>query len=149
MATRSPAILEEALGCKPQEAVTAAVIAERIHAAIISGALPAGTPVRQQALASFFGVSRMPVREALSYLQAKGLIGGDRYRSSVVLLPQTEATELTQAMQRIADLSVALAASSNLLNECVQKGRLPKHIEQRALYRLLDNSQFSVGHYST
>jgi DNA-binding GntR family transcriptional regulator len=40
------------------------VIEERLRSAILDGRLPPGTALRQQELASLFGVSRMPVREA-------------------------------------------------------------------------------------
>jgi DNA-binding GntR family transcriptional regulator len=46
----------------------------QLRADIVNGALPAGTPVREVALASRFGVSRTPVREALRRLQHDGLL---------------------------------------------------------------------------
>ena len=49
-------------------------IVEALRADIIAGALPAGGELRQQQLAARFGVSRMPVREALRCLEAEGLI---------------------------------------------------------------------------
>ena len=42
-----------------------AVIEETLRNAILDGRLPCGTAIRQEALAQLFGVSRMPVREAL------------------------------------------------------------------------------------
>lgn len=41
---------------------------------VLSGALPPGTELRQETIARQFGVSRVPVREAMSRLQAEGLI---------------------------------------------------------------------------
>ena len=41
---------------------------------VLSGSLPPGTELRQETIARQFGVSRVPVREAMSRLQAEGLI---------------------------------------------------------------------------
>ena len=49
-----------------------AVIEETLRNAILDGRLPCGTAIRQEALAQLFGVSRMPVREALRQLEAQG-----------------------------------------------------------------------------
>ena len=49
------------------------VIEETLRSAILDGRLPCGTALRQQDLADLFGVSRMPVREALRQLEAQSL----------------------------------------------------------------------------
>jgi DNA-binding GntR family transcriptional regulator len=49
-------------------------LAARIRAKIMSGEIPIGAPLRQADLASQFGISRTPVREALRQLQTGGLI---------------------------------------------------------------------------
>jgi len=49
-------------------------LAAQLHARVLSGDLPAGTRLRQEALADEFGVSRTPIREALRKLQAGGLV---------------------------------------------------------------------------
>ena len=51
-----------------------AAIAEALRADIIGGALPADSPLRQEVLAARFGVSRMPVREALGRLDQEGFV---------------------------------------------------------------------------
>ncbi|MDR6715443.1 DNA-binding GntR family transcriptional regulator [Pseudomonas hunanensis] len=60
------------------------VIEERLRSAIIDGRLPAGSALRQQELASLFGVSRMPVREALRQLEAQGLLQVVMHKGAVV-----------------------------------------------------------------
>ncbi len=52
--------------------------------AILTGALPAGVPLRQEDLAAAFGVSRMPVREALRQLEARALVEFHPHRGAVV-----------------------------------------------------------------
>ena len=60
------------------------VIEERLRSAILDGRLPPGTAVRQQELATLFGVSRMPVREALRQLEAQSLLKVEMHKGAVV-----------------------------------------------------------------
>ena len=60
------------------------VIEETLRNAILDGRLPCGIAIRQQALAVLFGVSRMPVREALRQLEAQGLLQVEQYKGAVV-----------------------------------------------------------------
>jgi DNA-binding GntR family transcriptional regulator len=52
--------------------------------AILNGTLPGGSPLRQEELASTFGVSRMPIREALRQLEAQALVDFYPHRGAVV-----------------------------------------------------------------
>jgi DNA-binding GntR family transcriptional regulator len=52
--------------------------------AILSGALPGGTPLRQEDLAAAFSLSRMPIREALRQLEAQALVDFYPHRGAVV-----------------------------------------------------------------
>jgi DNA-binding GntR family transcriptional regulator len=45
-----------------------------LRESIQSGALPPGSELRQERIAKKFGISRVPIREAMSRLQAEGLI---------------------------------------------------------------------------
>ncbi|MGR7995622.1 MULTISPECIES: GntR family transcriptional regulator [unclassified Xanthobacter] len=49
-------------------------ILDQLRQAILDGSHPAGTQLRQDALAEAYGVSRIPVREALFQLEAEGLV---------------------------------------------------------------------------
>ncbi|WP_263265138.1 GntR family transcriptional regulator [Pseudomonas entomophila] len=70
------------------------IIEEKLRAAILDGSLPTGTAVRQQELATMFGVSRMPVREALRQLEAQGLLAVEQHKGAVVApLITWDATE--------------------------------------------------------
>lgn len=59
-------------------------IADALRAAILSGALPDGAVLNQVTTAQHFGVSRVPVREAMRQLQAEGLISAEAHRQPVV-----------------------------------------------------------------
>jgi DNA-binding GntR family transcriptional regulator len=49
-------------------------VAEQIRARILSGEFAPGARIRQEELASQFGTSRIPVREALRHLESDGLV---------------------------------------------------------------------------
>src|SRR3981189_2742456 len=57
----------------PRQSLAAAVV-ERLRERILSGELQEGEQLRQDAIATEFQISRIPVREALSHLAAEGLI---------------------------------------------------------------------------
>jgi DNA-binding GntR family transcriptional regulator len=50
------------------------IVADALRADIASGRAPPGAALRQEELAERFGVSRIPVREALRQLEADGLV---------------------------------------------------------------------------
>ncbi|MCJ2127095.1 GntR family transcriptional regulator [Methylobacterium sp. J-077] len=62
----------------------AAAVAESLRQRILTGEFPAGTQLRQDALADEFGISRIPIREALLQLEATGLIKIMPHRGAVV-----------------------------------------------------------------
>lgn len=62
-----------------QEAVLA-----QLRRAIVSGELRPGEPIRQSALAERFGVSRVPLREALKILEGEGQVTYRPHRGYVV-----------------------------------------------------------------
>lgn len=64
--------------------ISADYIADALRRAINSGQLGDGAQLNQVDLASHFGVSRVPVREALRELQAEGLIESRAHRLSSV-----------------------------------------------------------------
>lgn len=64
--------------------LAAETVADSLRALILDGTLGIGLPLRQEDLAKRFGVSRIPVREALGRLQAEGLVEHFADRGSVV-----------------------------------------------------------------
>lgn len=59
-------------------------VANRLREAIVSGHLAPGTRLPEARLAAQLGVSRIPVREALSRLEAEGLVKREPYRGTMV-----------------------------------------------------------------
>ena len=63
---------------------TADAVAAQLRSALHQGRWAPGSPLRQEDLAAEFGVSRIPVREALSKLQAEGLVVVEPNRGAFV-----------------------------------------------------------------
>ncbi|WP_339560804.1 GntR family transcriptional regulator [Pseudomonas sp. EA_65y_Pfl1_P113] len=92
------------------------VIEETLRNAILDGRLPCGTAMRQQELASLFGVSRMPVREALRQLEAQSLLHVVTHKGAVVA-PLIEDNSAETYELRMLLESEALRSSIPLLTE--------------------------------
>lgn len=79
-----------------------AAITAALRAEILSGDVPPGARLRQDALAARFGTSRLPVREALRQLEAEALVINDAHRGARVA-PLT----LEETLERM-DIRIAL-----------------------------------------
>jgi DNA-binding GntR family transcriptional regulator len=85
-------------------------VADLIRGAIVSGALPAGQALRQEELAARFGISRIPLREALRQLEVEGLILSAPYRGAVVApLSAAEIREITALRLNLERVALELA----------------------------------------
>lgn len=91
------------------------VIEERLRSAILDGRLPPGTAIRQQELATLFGVSRMPVREAIRQLEAQSLLKVVMHKGAVVAPLIGEDAVDTYDLRLILE-SEALRQSISLLD---------------------------------
>ncbi|MCG7624743.1 MULTISPECIES: GntR family transcriptional regulator [unclassified Epibacterium] len=65
-------------------ASAASIVFDALRKAIIEGELEEGTPLRQDEIARLFNTSRIPVREAISRLEEKGLVTSQRFKGAVV-----------------------------------------------------------------
>lgn len=84
-AARSPAAARDGRPAPPVQRKTVAMLAlEAIRERILRGDYAEGDPLRQDALATELGVSRIPVREALRQLETEGLVTISPHAGSVV-----------------------------------------------------------------
>ena len=67
------------------------LLARELQVEIVTGRIPLGSRLRQEDLATRFGVSRTPVREALRQLQAIGLVDQLGHRGALVRTLSPEA----------------------------------------------------------
>jgi DNA-binding GntR family transcriptional regulator len=86
-------------------------VAERLHLAIVTAELKLGEGLSEDGLATAFGVSRTPVREALSLLQLQGLIEIAPQRGSYVFMPTVEDIERLCEYRTVLETSVAPLAA--------------------------------------
>jgi DNA-binding GntR family transcriptional regulator len=77
---------------------------------VLSGRLPAGRRLSQEALAERFSVSRVPIRDALRHLQAEGLVvSHPRLGSSVAELSTGDLEELYEMRLALEPVVARLA----------------------------------------
>ena len=121
----------------PDSASTADLIARSLRADIMRGRLQSEQPLRQDEIAARFGVSKIPVREALFQLKAEGLVTFYPNRGAAVSkLSPAEADELfvmrialeTAALRRaIPHLTIAdLARAEEILGAIDQEQNLAR-----------------------
>lgn len=92
---------------------------------IISGDLPPGTRLRERDLAEELGVSRIPIREALSHLEADGFVTSQSHRGAIV-------TELTlRDVQELFDVRLGVEVhASKLAAQRVADGANPAAVRE-------------------
>ena len=85
-------------------------VVDRIRDMIVSGRLKPGDRLRQDELAATFGVSAMPIREALRQLQAEGLVTFEPRRGAAVsTLSVSEYEEIYLMREALEILAVRWA----------------------------------------
>jgi DNA-binding GntR family transcriptional regulator len=105
-------------------------LAATIQSRVLSGEIPTGSRLRQETLASEFGVSRTPVREALRKLQSSGLVLVEPNRGAVVRGPS--ARDIREAYAVRAELE-GLAAETAVAR--ILDGQLDSLREAEKLFR--------------
>jgi DNA-binding GntR family transcriptional regulator len=93
-----------------------------LKAAILEGRLPGGTALRQEELAARFGLSRMPVREALRQLEAQALVDFVPHRGAVVTEISAADAADCYAIRRALEPAALRASIPNLLPEDLESG---------------------------
>lgn len=88
-------------------------VADRLRSAILEGELQAGQPLKQAELAARFGVSPIPLREALGQLQAEGFVILHPYRGArVASLAAAEVRDLADVFLALQSLALRLAIAT-------------------------------------
>jgi len=86
------------------------VVAERLRDQILRGEIEPGTKLRQAEIAKRFGLSITPVREAITMLQAEGLVIVNPHRAAVVFRASVrEVSEYYEIRENLESLAVAKA----------------------------------------
>ncbi|WP_323960629.1 FCD domain-containing protein [Arthrobacter sp. JZ12] len=86
-------------------------VQDEIRRDIIFGTLPPGTRVTETALATKYGISRVPVREALRALEAEGFVESKPYAGSTVSkIPVDDAEDLFFVREALESATARRAA---------------------------------------
>lgn len=119
----------------------------KLREEILDGTLKPGQRLEQTELANRFGISRMPVRDALRRLEAEGLVAIDARRGAVVCaIDLEEMEEVYEIREVLESLALRLAGPNLTDKDAVALARLEEQIEaasrqgDTALWRQLDAS---------
>lgn len=95
---------------KPRYRTATEFVEATLRDGILSGQIPGGTPLRQEDLAHQFGVSRMPIREALRQLEAQALIDFTPHKGAVVTtISAADAADLFTVRLALEPAALALS----------------------------------------
>lgn len=134
-----------------RDGVTGARVADELREAILHGAHPPGTRLRQEELAVQYGASRVPVREALRILESEGLIVTVANTGAwIAQLSLDECVELYQVRERIEPLLLRYSVPHLTPEQIDQLGDLVEQMRQTSdveVFLALDR-QFHLGSYA-
>lgn len=127
--------MRELLEQKVQAQSLVDAVAERIEAAIISGALEPGSRLSEQALAASLGVSRGPLREAIRRLEGRKLLQRTpNIGVRVAALSLKDLHEILQVREALEGMAAGLAAKNMTDAEVAAlKSLLDKHGQQKSV----------------
>lgn len=101
-----------------------------IRQRIMSGALASGTRLTEQALAADLGLSRTPVRAAITRLLHEGFVEkGDGYSTRVAGFPEEELDQLFEVRRRLECYAAERAATRATPAQIVELDRLTDEME--------------------
>ncbi|MFH9424815.1 GntR family transcriptional regulator [Streptomyces sp. NPDC017529] len=125
--------------------ISAHAVCTAIREDIVSGVLPPGSRLIEELLAGRYGVSRVPVREALRTLESEGFVTIRHHAGACVATPtEREAADLLDIRGLLEPLGAARAAARRttahlkVLRGVVRLGRERVRQGQRAELRQLD-----------
>ena len=93
---------------------------EQIEQSIIKGDLPAGTIISETELSKEYGVSRTPIREALSMLEQEGLVDSKHSRIKVLGVSQQDLHDLLE-IRILLEGRACAAVAENITDEGIEK----------------------------
>jgi DNA-binding GntR family transcriptional regulator len=110
----------KSLAAIPRQSLAAAVT-DKLREKIIRGELKEGEQLRQDALAAEFRVSKIPVREAFSHLQAEGLVKIVTNHGAIVSALSPDEIEQMFEVRAVLECFVLRLAIPNLTEEVFQQ----------------------------
>lgn len=106
---REQGSLEDAFAMIKDRTTTRSV-ASALRNAILEGRVPQGSPLREARIATVMGISRAPLREALSILAEEGLVNKIPYRGAFVAsVSEKTVAEMASIRRRLEPFAIELA----------------------------------------
>lgn len=119
-------------------------LAATIQARVLSGEIPTGMRLRQETLASEFGVSRTPVREALRKLESSGLVLVAPNRGAVVRGPSARDIREAYAVRAELEGFAAANAVTHILDSQLDSLRAAEKLFRRAIEGVIHDRRRGV-----
>ena len=125
---KRPTTRSQATGAaRPNERTISAQVAKLVRHRIVTGYYPGGSQLLQDSIAAEFGVSKIPIREALVQLSAEGLVEIQAHRGFQVRAMSLAEAEEVLGMRLMIEPEVCAAGS-----------RLARHEDKVEAEALLD-----------
>lgn len=122
-----PSVLELVATQKMPRLSASDQVALTLKKAIVDGLLPAGELLRQDEIAAHFHVSKIPVREALKHLEAKGLVTFLRNRGAMVTALSAAEIDEYMAIRAMLEARAARLAAPLISDPVIEQAR--RHLE--------------------
>ena len=124
-------------------------LVENLRSAILGGRFEPGAPLRQDELARHFGVSHIPIREALRRLEAEGLVAIRPRRGAIVAdLSAREIQELNEMRVSLECLALCLAIPRITKEELLKANNVLDCIDEEPARWGALNTQFHTVIYA-
>ncbi|MBC6463089.1 GntR family transcriptional regulator [Actinomadura sp. HBU206391] len=135
---------------KAPEGTAAERVTSSLRRLVLTGALPPGAQLSQSRIAADYGVSRIPVRDALQVLSSEGLVDLGRSTAVVHGLSISELQELYELREAVEPMLTGLAVPSIGRAEVTQMTSLAEAMESplSATDWLAANAKFHALAYS-
>lgn len=108
---------------KPVFKTRTQLVEEAIRTQILKGELKTGQPLRQDALAKEFNVSRIPVREALVQLEAQGLVSFEPHKGATVTELSPDKIDELFELRAVVECHILERAIQNMTDEDLERAR--------------------------
>ncbi|EGQ7814605.1 GntR family transcriptional regulator [Vibrio parahaemolyticus] len=128
---------------KPVFKTRTQLVEEAIRTQILKGELKTGQPLRQDALAKEFNVSRIPVREALVQLEAQGLVSFEPHKGATVTELSPDKIDELFELRAVVECHILERAIQNMTDEDLERAR-----EVRERFEAVVNSGDEVEEWS-
>ncbi len=110
-------------------ATLASIVTERLRTAIVNGSLKAGSQLSEVELATSFGVSRGPVREALQRLVQEGLLLSEPHRGVFIpVLTDDDVRDIYLAREALESAAIRSIVANGTFG--VASRELDRHVAQ-------------------